>query len=349
MDCMYSSMANVISTKGSTMRAVVLDGKGSIDVTDLPDPVAGEGEIVIAPEVVGICGTDIHLASGDYPTGTFPVVPGHEFAGTVIEVGPGVDRFAVGDRVCVDPNVACGHCDQCVAGATNLCRNLVPIGVTSNGAVAEKVVVPIGVAFALPEGIDWATGALIEPLACVLHALDRVDPVDGKRVLIYGAGSIGLLAAALVRARGAKSIDVVEPSPVRREAALEFGVDAVFAPGERRTDRDVDLVIEASGHPSAVSDSLVRLAERGTLLQMGVVSPTSHIDLYPYDLFDRELTIVGSQSLATSYPAAVAAINSLPDLAKRMVTHTFGLKDYAEALAAASSESARKVHLLPQL
>ncbi|ROQ52626.1 2-desacetyl-2-hydroxyethyl bacteriochlorophyllide A dehydrogenase [Rathayibacter sp. PhB152] len=330
------------------MRAVVLDGKGSIDVTELPDPVAGSGEVVIAPEVVGICGTDIHLASGDYPTGTFPVVPGHEFAGTIVQVGPDVDGFSVGDRVCVDPNVACGHCDQCVAGATNLCRNLVPIGVTSNGAVAELVSVPVGVVFALPEGIDWTTGALIEPLACVLHALDRVDSVSGQRVLIYGAGSIGLLAAALVRARGASTIDVVEPSPVRRQAALEFGVDAVFAPGERATECDIDLVIEASGHPTAVSDALVRLAERGTLLQMGVVSPTASIDLFPYDLFDRELKIIGSQSLATSYPAAVEDITSLPELAERMVTHTFGLAEYAEALAAASSESARKVHIFPQ-
>jgi 2-desacetyl-2-hydroxyethyl bacteriochlorophyllide A dehydrogenase len=330
------------------MRAVVLDGHGSVLVTELPNPTAGAGEVVIAPEVVGICGTDIHLASGDYPTGTFPVVPGHEFAGTVVEVGEGVTAFAVGDRVCVDPNVACGHCDQCLLGATNLCRNLVPIGVSSNGAVAELVVVPASVIFALPAGIDWATGALIEPLACVLHALDRIGPVADQRVLIYGAGSIGLLAAALLRARGVRSIDVIEPSPVRREAALEFGTDNAYAPGERPTERDVDLVIEASGHPSAVSDALGKLAERGTLLQMGVVSPTASIELFPYDLFDRELSIVGSQSLAGSYPDAVEAITDLPDLASRMVTHSFGLADYAEALKAASSETARKVHILPQ-
>jgi 2-desacetyl-2-hydroxyethyl bacteriochlorophyllide A dehydrogenase len=330
------------------LRAIVLDGHGSVELTELPNPIAGSGEVVIAPEVVGICGTDIHLASGDYPTGTFPVVPGHEFAGTVVEVGEGVTEFSVGDRVCVDPNVACGHCDQCLLGATNLCRNLVPVGVTSNGAVAELVSVPASVVFALPKGIDWATGALIEPLACVLHALDRVGPVSGQRVLIYGAGSIGLLAAALVRARGALSIDVIEPSPVRREAALEFGTDNAYAPSERTTERDVDLVIEASGHPTAVSDALSKLAERGTLLQMGVVSPTAHIDLFPYDLFDREISIVGSQSLATSYPDAVREITELPDLAARMVTHSFPLADYADALKAASSETARKVHILPQ-
>jgi 2-desacetyl-2-hydroxyethyl bacteriochlorophyllide A dehydrogenase len=330
------------------MRAVVLDGHGSIEVQELSDPVPGDCDLVIAPAAVGICGTDLHLASGDYPTGTFPVVPGHEFAGTVVAVGSAVREFAVGDRVCVDPNVSCGQCEQCVVGATNLCPRLDPIGVTVDGACAERVCVPAKVAYHLPDDLDESSGALIEPLACVLHGASRIGPIEGRRVLVYGAGSIGLLATAYVKARGARSIGVIEPSPVRRTAALEFGADAVHAPGERPGERDVDLVVEASGHPDAVADALARLDKRGTLLQMGVVSPTARIDLFPYDLFDRELTIVGSQSLATAYPDAVRAIADLPELASRMVTHTFGLSDYAAALKAASSDSARKVQILPQ-
>lgn len=330
------------------MRAVVLDGTGSIEIADIPAPTPGPDDVVIAPEAVGICGTDIHLASGDYPTGTFPVVPGHEFAGTVTAVGADVTKFAVGDRVSVDPNVNCGHCDECLRGATNLCENLYPIGVTVNGACAELVAVPEKVVFKLPDGIDWATGALIEPLACVLHAFGRIAPIAGQRVLIYGAGSIGLLALAVAKARGAKSIEIIEPSPVRRDAALEFGADSAGEPGTNSGEQNIDLVIEASGHPAAVSDALTRLANRGTLLQMGVVSPTATIDLRPYDLFDREISIVGSQSLATSYPDAVTEIVTLDDLAPRTVTHTFGLDDYAAALEAAKSETARKVHLLPQ-
>ncbi|ROS76105.1 2-desacetyl-2-hydroxyethyl bacteriochlorophyllide A dehydrogenase [Curtobacterium sp. PhB130] len=330
------------------MRAVVLDGTGSIEIADIPAPTPGPNDVVIAPEAVGICGTDIHLASGDYPTGTFPVVPGHEFAGTVTATGAEVTKFAIGDRVSVDPNVNCGHCEECLAGATNLCENLYPIGVTVNGACAEFVAVPEKVVFKLPEGVDWATGALIEPLACVLHAFGRIKPIEGQRVLIYGAGSIGLLALAVAKARGAKSIEIIEPSPVRRDAAIDFGADSAGAPGTNSGVQDIDLVIEASGHPAAVSDALTRLAKRGTLLQMGVVSPTATIDLRPYDLFDRELSIVGSQSLATSYPDAVTEIVTLDDLAPRTVTHTFGLDDYAAALEAAKSESARKVHLLPQ-
>ena len=331
------------------MQAVVLDGRGAVEITELPNLTPEAREVIITPEAVGICGTDLHLAESDYPTGRFPVVPGHEFAGTVCAVGSEVKGYSVGDRVCVDPNVSCGICDQCLAGAVNLCPNLVPIGVTTDGACAGQVRAPESVVYKLPEGLDMVSGALIEPLACVLHALTRFGrDVSGLRVLIYGAGSIGLLATAVMRADGAASVEVVEPSSVRRDAALEFGADKVFAPGERITEKDVDLVIEASGHPSAVADSLVRLANRGTLLQMGVTSPAATIDLRPYDLFDRELSIIGSQSLATSFPTAVDRIRDLPDLARRMVTHTFPLSQYAEALRAAHSEHARKVIVLPQ-
>ncbi|MFC9427560.1 alcohol dehydrogenase catalytic domain-containing protein [Streptomyces sp. NPDC056987] len=314
----------------------------------MPDPDPGPCDLVIAPEVVGICGTDLHLAVGDYPTGRFPVVPGHEFAGTVVSVGSAVAGFAVGDRVCVDPNVSCGVCEQCRVGAVNLCPDLVPIGVSVDGACAELVRVPAKVTYHLPDGLDFATGALIEPLACVLHAASRVRPMKDQRVLVYGAGSIGLLAVTYATAQGARSVGVVEPSAVRRGAAVEFGADAVHAPGERSGRHDVDLVIEASGHPSAVADALDRLAKRGTLLQMGVVSPEVAIDLFAYDLFDRELSLVGSQSLANAYPDAVEAVARLPRLAERMVTHTFGLEEYGAALEAARSDTARKVHLLPQ-
>ena len=331
------------------MRAIVLDGRGSVELTEMPEPIAGPFDVIIAPEAAGICGTDLHVCHGDYPTGKFPVVPGHEFAGTVISVGSGVSRFKIGDRVCVDPNVACGHCEQCRLGAVNLCHHLVPIGVTSSGACAELVSVPEQVVYSLPEGLDMGSGALIEPLACVLHGFRRSPSMRDKRVLVYGAGSIGLLATAVARAEGATSIDIIEPSRVRRDAAMEFGATNVFAPGQRTTDRDIDIVIEASGHISAVSDAIKRLAYRGTLLQMGVCSPEDSIHLHPYDLFDRELTLTGSQSLESSYPDAIKKIADLPNLAERMVSHTFPLADFAAALEAARSEGARKVQILPQV
>lgn len=330
------------------MRAVVLDGRGATPVQELANPQPGELDIVIAPQAVGICGTDLHLVTGDYPTGSFPVVPGHEFAGDVVAVGSEVTEFDPGDRVGIDPNVNCGRCEMCLAGATNLCPELYPIGVTVDGACADLVKVPAKVAFRLPDGLSYEVGALVEPFACVLHAAGRIGPLQDQRVLIYGAGSIGLFTVAYAKAHGAASVAVVEPSEVRRHAAWEFGADAADVPGASTAERDVDLVVEASGHATVVSDALRRLDNRGTLLQMGVVSPTEAIDLHPYDLFDRELSLIGSQSLATSYPDALAEISGLTEVMSRMVTHRFPLADYDAALAAARSDGARKVHVLAQ-
>ncbi|MCU1700415.1 MAG: alcohol dehydrogenase Zn-containing [Mycobacterium sp.] len=329
------------------MRAVVLDGQGNFEAADKPRPVAGPGEVVIEPVAVGVCGTDLHLVIGDYPTGKFPVVPGHEFAGRIVEVGPEVRQFRVGQRVAVDPNVACGKCLDCLSGQPNLCDFLVPIGVTSDGACAEFVAVPEKVTYLLPDGLSMAAGALIEPLSCVLHALDRTPPLTDQRVTVFGAGSIGLLAVAVARAAGARSIHVVEPSPARRKAALDLGADDAVNPDQQLPPRSTDVAIEASGHPAAVAAAIELLDKRGTLLQMGVVSAEQTIPLRPYDLFDRELTFVGSQSVATSFAAAVAMMPSLSETVEQLVTHTFPLEQYGEAIAAAHSDSTLKVHILP--
>ncbi|QSE92376.1 alcohol dehydrogenase catalytic domain-containing protein [Rhodococcus pseudokoreensis] len=329
------------------MRAVVLDGRGNHQLVDTSAPVPQVGEVVIEPAAVGVCGTDLHLVIGDYPTGRFPVVPGHEFAGRIVEVGPGVDNLTVGQHVAVDPNVACGKCADCLAGAPNLCDYLVPIGVTSDGACADLVSVPAKVVYPLPDGMSMAAGALIEPLSCVLHGLFRSPSLTDRRITVFGAGSIGLLAVVVARAAGARTIHVVEPSPARRKAALDLGADAAFAPDENLPARSADIALEASGHPAAVSAAIDLLDKRGTLLQMGVVSSEKTIPLRPYDLFDRELTFVGSQSVANSFADAVAMMPSITETAEKLVTHTFSLAEYGEAIAAAHSDSALKVHILP--
>src|SRR5215213_10041435 len=125
-----------------TMRAVVADGRGGTDIRDLPVPVAQQGWVVVAPVGTGVCGTDLHLIEGDYPHGRFPVVPGHEFAGYITETGPGVTGLSEGAYVGVNPNISCGKCALCRAGATNLCLDILPVGVAINGSCAEFVTVP---------------------------------------------------------------------------------------------------------------------------------------------------------------------------------------------------------------
>lgn len=331
------------------MRAIVLNGHGGVEFDEVPEPRPGPGDVVIAPEAVGICGTDLHLVQGTYATGRYPVVPGHEFAGTVTDVGTGVCGISVGDLVGVDPNVNCGVCRWCRAEAPNLCVRLEPVGVTRNGACAERVVVPRQVTYQLPTHVDAPVGALVEPLACVLHALDRAPSIKDKDILVYGAGSIGLLMCIVAKQRGAGRISVVEPHAVRRAAALELGAHVAAASSAGLSIEDgADIVVEASGHPAAVSDALTRIAVRGTLVQMGVTGPATAVPLHPFEVFEKELTVLGSNSLADSYPAAVEVVPDLSDRIRPLITHTLPLASYSDALAVAASPEALKVHIDPR-
>lgn len=328
-----------------TMRAAVADGAGGIEIQDLPVPTAQEGWVVIAPVGTGVCGTDLHLISGDYPHGRFPVVPGHEFAGYVTEVGAGVTSVKEGDYVGVNPNVSCGKCTWCLRGATNLCQNILPVGVAINGSVAEFVAVPSEIVFPLNTSISHGAAPLIEPFACVLHALERVPDWKEQELVVYGAGSIGLMAVILGRAEGATGIRVVEPNEARRNAALELGAVQAVASADDLDEKVFDLALDASGHPVAISQAISSLGPRGRLVQMGVASPTATVALNPYEVFAKELSIIGSNSLAEKYGESAERMVDLQDELKSLVTATFTLENYADALTAAKSPDQIKVQV----
>lgn len=328
-----------------TMRAAVADGQGGIEIRDLAVPTAQDGWVVIAPVGTGVCGTDLHLISGDYPHGRFPVVPGHEFAGYITEIGIGVTDFAEGDYVGVNPNISCGMCTWCHVGATNLCVDILPVGVAINGSVAEYVTVPDRIVYRLDPSIEHRAAPLIEPFACVLHALERVPDWRDDEIIVFGAGSIGLMATILARAENAAGIRVVEPNPTRRAAALQLGaIEAVASADE--LDRSVfDIAIDASGHPVAIAQAIAALGPRGRLIQMGVASPAAAVALSPYEVFAKELSIIGSNSLAEKYPeSAERMVDLQADLAS-LVTATFSLEDYASALEAAKSPDHIKIQV----
>lgn len=329
----------------NTMRAVVADGTGSVEVRDLPVPVAREGWVVIAPVGTGVCGTDLHLISGDYPHGRFPVVPGHEFAGYVTAVGAGVATFAEGDYVGVNPNISCGECTWCRRGATNLCVDILPVGVAVDGSCAEFVAVPARIVFPLDASIEHGAAPLIEPFACVLHALERAPGWRDEEFVVFGAGSVGLMAVVLARAEGVAGIRVVEPNPTRRAAALDLGAAQAVASADE-LDRSVfDLALDASGHPAAITQAIAALGPRGRLVQMGVASPAATVALSPYEVFAKELSIIGSNSLAEKYPESAERMVDLQGELRQLVTATFTLEEYAAALEAAKSPEHIKVQV----
>jgi 2-desacetyl-2-hydroxyethyl bacteriochlorophyllide A dehydrogenase len=332
----------------TTMKAVVVDGRGGIEVTERPVPTVGEGQVLIAPRATGVCGTDLHLISGTFAHGRYPVVPGHEFAGDVVAVGPGVSGLGEGDFVGVDPNVSCNQCRWCRAGAKNLCPGLSPLGISLDGSCAELVAVPRDVTYRLPQGLDAVTGALVEPLSCVLHAVNRTPDWESARIVVFGAGPIGLLTIAVAQHLGAGAISAVEPMEIRRDLAMKMGAESAVAHVDELADEpNVDIAVDASGHPTAIQNAIDVLGRRGRLVQMGVAHEDATVALSPYQVFAKELSIIGSQSLATAYPAAAELMVHLAETLRPLVTDQLTLSDYAEAVRRASSPQSIKVQVVP--
>jgi 2-desacetyl-2-hydroxyethyl bacteriochlorophyllide A dehydrogenase len=330
------------------MKAILVDGRGGIEVMDRPVPTLGAGEILVAPAATGVCGTDLHLIEGSYVHGRYPVVPGHEFAGYVVAAGAGVTRLREGDFVGIDPNISCGHCRWCRSGAKNLCPDLMPIGISVDGSCAEYVAVPEQVCYRLPETLDPSSAALIEPLSCVLHAVERSPIAEGARAAVFGAGTIGLMVVAVLKQLGAGPVAVLEPHEIRRDLATQMGAD-VAVPDVSGLDNfgDVDVAVDASGNPAAIQSAIEILGRRGRLVQMGVANEDARIALSPYDVFAKELSIVGSNSLATSYQAAVDMMVDMAATLRPLVTDQLPLSEYPEAVRRASSPAAVKVQLVP--
>ncbi|MEP0721086.1 MAG: alcohol dehydrogenase catalytic domain-containing protein, partial [Marinomonas sp.] len=200
------------------MRAIVFKAKNEVCFTDLPDPQAGTGEVVVEVKASGICHTDFEVLKDNYGTGAFPVVPGHEYAGVVVEVGEGVSDVKLGDRVAVDPNLECGNCSACARGWAHLCENLGAYGVTTHGGFAELSVVKASAVHPIGE-MSFLQAALAEPMGCVLNGVDAVHEPWMEEALIFGAGPMGLLMGMALKAEGISNVAFVDLAESRLELA----------------------------------------------------------------------------------------------------------------------------------
>jgi 2-desacetyl-2-hydroxyethyl bacteriochlorophyllide A dehydrogenase len=296
----------------------------------------------------GICGTDAHILKGDFPA-TMPVVLGHEIAGVIDAVGSRVKDLAEGDLVTVQPNTFCGVCRYCRTGSEHLCLELRAFGVHLNGGFSEALVVPVRVAYRVSRRMDARVACLAEPLACCIHGMDRLGMLSASNVLVLGAGLIGLMLTRLARLAGASTIVVSEPQETRRTRALEFGADRVVgampiegAPTEEAFDAVIDAVGSASTFESAIANS----ARGGKILVFGVAASTANANIRPYDIYARELTVIGSFINPYTHERAVRL---LPHMGlDKLHINTFSLLDYRQAFEAQSSGTSAKVEILPQ-
>jgi L-idonate 5-dehydrogenase len=337
------------------MRAFALHGPRDLREEDRMLAQPGPEDVVIAVRRAGICGSDVHYYEhfriGDFVPRA-PLVLGHEFAGEVVSVGELVRNIAPGDRVTVEPSIECRSCRYCRAGRYNLCENLRFIGTAAtvphiDGAFAEQVVAPARNCLVLPDGLDYAAGALAEPLAVGTHAVMRAGPLAGARILVSGGGTIGQMVLQAVRAMGGGDITLVDPSEFAREFAVGHGATRTVTPSEladAAETRGYDVLFEASGSPAALAACLTVTARGARLIQIG--TQPDRVELPVNLVMARELTLLGSFRYAHAFPVALDMMaGGRVDVAD-LVTETYPFDELSTAMQrAASREAVVKVQM----
>jgi len=301
-------------------------------------PEPGPGEVLIKVARVGVCGSDISAFHGRHPYISCPIVLGHEFSGEVIARG-GAEGPAPGTRVTVIPHLGCGECDACARGAYNLCDSLRVIGCQSPGAHAEYVLAPAEMALHIPDALSWEEAAMVEPAAVALHAARRAGIGPGDRVLVVGAGPIGIFTMQCAKALGAETVSIADLDAVRLVLARELDADETLhtltsplADGISRLASRPNVYADCVGGSGEVLDQLLAIAPRGSrILAVGVLKSDYRIPHLP-DLTEHELSVIGtSMYVLRDYQDAIAAFADGRLRTKRMITHTFTLADVAAA------------------
>jgi D-arabinitol dehydrogenase (NADP+) len=319
-------------------------------VTELETPTLKPNDVLIEIKRAGICGTDLHIWDGSYALAKLPVVPGHEFCGVVSAVGETVKNFKVGDRVTADPNVPCNTCEFCIRGQYNQCLNLEVIGVTRNGAFARYVAAPEHVVYDIGD-IPFEQAALIEPLACVAWGMKQVQIQPGDKVLIFGAGPMGSLMMQAVKSAGAAVVAMVDREDWRLEIAKNLGASQVINASHLTQDsfKDIaphgfDIVADATGVVKVIEQTFIYVRPGGKIWIFGVANSDAFASVSPYDIFRRDLKIIGSFALNKTFPESIAMIKSGAVRVDGLVSHKLGLEQFEEGLQlAAKSPSRMKV------
>lgn len=320
------------------MKAAVLSGIKTISVrTDVAEPSVGPRDVLVRSKACGICGTDVHIWEGDFFP-TFPLIPGHELAGEIAAIGAEVEGLKVGDRVMVDPTVTCEECHFCMINRQNHCLRWNAVGVTRDGGFAEYVRVPAKNCYRF-ERVSFGAAAFCEPLACVVLGQDRAKIDIGSEVLIIGAGPIGQLHLQASRANGAAAVTMVDVVESKLELARQHGAaDVVVADNaleeklRRIAPYGFDVVIDATGVARVLQDSLKYVKNGGTYLVFGVCGPHDKVELSPFEIYRRDLTIVGSFAIRRTYDRAFKLMEHGAVDVTRLISEAMPVEDLPRGL-----------------
>lgn len=330
----------------NTMKAAVLQGPGELVLDTVPKPGAGPSQVLVRVRATAICGTDISMYLGKTKV-NLPLIMGHEFTGTVEEIGVQVTKVVPGDRVVIDPGTSCRVCSLCCSERAHLCRKGGLVGREVPGSYAEFIAVGEHQVFALPEVIGFVDGAAVELLATVVHGQRRAGVRVGETVVVLGQGASGLLHTALAKLSGATVVATSKSEgklSLSRRYGADFVVDArdpgaVGAIQELTGGEGADLVIESAGSHETVRQALELVRPGGRILQFGISSsPINDLKLYP--IYFNEITLIGSRALQPAdYPPAIDLVAKGKIDVASLITHQYSLDDIAGAFKMIAGKS----------
>lgn len=335
------------------MLAALFNGNKNIVLSDYSLRTIEKNELLIKVACCGVCGTDKHIYEGK-SFSSIPIILGHEFSGVIIEKGDPYAKFNIGDKVVIDPNIYCGHCDYCRKGMVNFCKNFAALGVSLNGGFAEYSIVPASQAYMLPADFDLSIAAFAEPLSCCLRGIDIANIKQGDNVVIIGGGTIGLLMVQLVRNSGASKIILIEPDSDKQKLGTELGADYSLSPFSEHifeeirnlTNAQVDVVIECVGSKDTVQNAIKIAGKSGRVVIFGLAPKDEFVTINLRHLFNNELKILSSFLNPYSFKPAVDLLINKKINVEKLVTKQIYLNDVAAIISNKNIPGSVKVQII---
>ncbi len=324
------------------MKALVYAEPGTFSTKEVPKPEVTPNQVLVQVKSCGVCKTDIHIHNGAFIS-KFPLIPGHEFAGVIVDKGSEVQKLHVGQRVVCDNTVLCGHCYYCKRNEPLYCENFYSLGVNGPGGFSEYVAVNHDKVFVLPDAMSFDEAAFTEPTACAVHGLDRIQLKTGDDVLMFGAGPTGIILAQLLAQNGASNLVVAAPTKFKLDILNELGITNTvlvdrndYSKHQKKIQaqfpKGFDVVIDATGHMPML-EHCFQYTKKGTkVVCYGVYDESKQLEVNPYRIFEDELQIIGSFAQTHCFDRALTYLDLKIVQVDKLITHTFNLDDYDQAL-----------------
>lgn len=317
----------------------VMTAPGVIEFQEIPTPEAGPGQVLVKIQKIGICGSDIHVYHGEHPFTKYPITQGHEVSGEIAALGPGVTGFVLGQKVTIQPQVVCGNCWPCRHGKYNLCEELKVMGFQTTGVASRFFAVDEAKVTPLPDSMSFDEGAMIEPLAVAVHAVQRAGDVTGKDICVLGAGPIGILVAQVAKGLGARKVMITDVSKIRLEKARECGADVCVNTREKDFGEEflrcfgpdkADVIYDCAGNNITMGQAIQYARKGSTIILVAVFATRGDVDLAV--LNDHELDLNTSMMYRNEdYLKAIELVEEGKFQLKPLITKHFPFQEYLAA------------------